>query len=105
MGKIHIKITAQWSHTRFLEKYGGLSLYDEDLKKGYKIDNGGINFVKNYGLDWILNTNEPDGTSTDHEYLPIHNNLLGRILAKNNNVGISSKINYNCFFKNSLWKY
>ena len=36
----------QRSRTRFLAKYGGLSIYDIDTEKRYSIDDKEINFVK-----------------------------------------------------------
>ena len=70
----------QRSWKRFLAKYGGLSLYDIDMKKRYYIDDKEIHFLKGYGYDLIGNPDHPDGSSTDHEYFCIHDNLFGRIL-------------------------
>ena len=89
---INIKKTDQRSHTTFLEEYGGISLYDEDLKKRYRIYHSDIHFVNNNGLDLIETIDEPDGTSTNHDYSPIRDGLFNIILAKNNNVGILQKI-------------
>ena len=36
----------QISPEKFLEKYGGLALYDEDAKNGYTIDNEDIKFSR-----------------------------------------------------------
>ena len=78
----------QISHTRFLEKYGGLSLYDIDIKKIYKIDHKKIRFVKKNGYSLIGNLDDQDGTSTDHEYFFIHYDLFVWILATNQNNNI-----------------
>ena len=53
--------------TRFLAKYGGLSLYDIDTAKRYSIDKKEIHFVKVDGYALIGNPDFPDGSSTDHE--------------------------------------
>ena len=45
----------QRSCTRFLAKFGGLSLYDIDTEKRYSIYDKEINFVKGYGYDLIGN--------------------------------------------------
>ena len=41
-----MKKNDQRTHTCFLDKYGGLSLYDIDMEKIYSIDNKGIHFLK-----------------------------------------------------------
>ena len=56
------------SSTRFLAKYGGLSISDIDMEKRYSIDDKEINFVKGGGYALIGNPDHPDGTSTHHEY-------------------------------------
>ena len=61
---------------------GGLSFYDEDMKKIYITDYEDIDLVKNGYLDFIGNTNEPDGTSTDHECFYIHDDLFDGFLAQ-----------------------
>ena len=91
--------------TRFLAKYGGLSLYDIDTEKRYSIDDKEIHFVKGDGYALIGNPDHPDGTSTDHEYFCIHNDLCDRILETDHNSDIIlnvihkepsfSSINYN----------
>ena len=45
-GKLSMKKDDQRSLTRFLAKYGGLSLYDIDTEKRYSIDDKEIHFVK-----------------------------------------------------------
>ena len=75
-----MKKNDQRTCTRFLAKYGGLSLYDIDFGKRYSIDDEYINFVKGYGYALIGNPYHPDGTSTDHEYFCIHDDLLSIIL-------------------------
>ena len=58
----------QRSRTRFLAKYGGLSLYDIDTEKRYSIDDKEIHFVKGDRYALIGNPDHPDDSSTDHEY-------------------------------------
>ena len=70
----------QRSCTRFLAKYGGLSLYDIYMEKRYSIDDNEIHFVKGDGYALIGNPYHPDGSSTDHEYFCIHDDLFDRIL-------------------------
>ena len=52
----------QRSHTRFLEKYGGLSIYYIDTEKIYSIDDKEIHFVKGDGYALIGNPDHPDGS-------------------------------------------
>ena len=70
----------QRSCTRFLAKYGGLSLYDIDMEKRYSIDDKEINFLKGDEDALIGNPDHPNGSSTDHEYFCIHDDLFDRIL-------------------------
>ena len=63
-----------------MAKYGGLSLYDIYMEKRYSIDDNEINFVKGDGYALIGNPYHPDGSSTDHEYFCIHDDLFDRIL-------------------------
>ena len=74
-----MKKNHQITCNRFLEKYGGLSLYDIDSQKRYSIDDEDNNFVKGCEYALIGNPYHPDGTSTDHEYFFIHDDLFGRI--------------------------
>ena len=76
-------------HTRFLAKYGGLSLYDIDTEKRYSIDKKEMHFVKRKGYALIGNPDFPDGSSTDHEYFCIHKDLFDRILETNQDSDIS----------------
>ena len=62
--------------TRFLAKYGGLSLYDIDTQKRYSIDKKEMHFVKGEGYALIGNPDFPDGSSTVHEYFCIHEDFL-----------------------------
>ena len=78
--------------TRFLAKYGGLSLYDIDTEKRYSIDDKEIHFVKGDGYALIGNPDHPDGTSTDHEYFCIHDDLFNRILETYQNSDIILKV-------------
>ena len=82
----------QISRTFFLKKYGGLSLYDIDIEKWYKIDDEDIHFGNKHGYNLIGNPDHPDGTSTDHEYFIIHDDLFERILETNKNSDIVLKV-------------
>ena len=75
-----MKKTDQRFYTSFLEKYGGLYLYDIDMNKRYKIDHEYICFVNKYGYVLIGNPDHTDGTSTDHGYFLICDELIERIL-------------------------
>ena len=72
-------------------KCGGLDFYDEDWKKIYAINHEVINFVNNYGWTLIIIPDEPDGTSTDHDFYPFRISFY-RILATHQKVGTSLKI-------------
>ena len=63
-----MKKNDQITRTCFLDKYGGLYIYDIGFGKIYSIDDEDIYFVKGYGYVSIGNTDNPDGNSTDHEY-------------------------------------
>ena len=65
----------QRSCNQFLAKYGGLSLYNIDMEKIYSTDDKEIHFVKGYGYGLIGNPDHPYGTSTNHEYFCIHDDL------------------------------
>ena len=67
--------------TRFLAKYGELSIYYIDTQKIYSIDEKEMHFVKVEGYALIGNADFTDGSSTDHEYFCIHEDLFDRILA------------------------
>ena len=82
----------QRSCTRFLVKYGGLSLYDIDMEKRYYIYDKEIHFVKGDRYALIGNPDHPDWTSTDHEYFCIHNDLFDRILETDQNSDIILKV-------------
>ena len=77
---------------RFLAKYGGLSLYDIYMDKRYSIDDKEIYFVKGEGYALIGNPDHPDGTSTDHEYFCIHDDLFDKILETDHNSDIILKV-------------
>ena len=70
--KLSMKKDDQRYRTRFLAKYGGLSLYDINTEKRYSIDDKEMHFVKGEGYALIGNPDFPDGSSTDHEYFCIH---------------------------------
>ena len=76
-----MKKTYQIYRTCFLEKYGGLSIYDVDTKHRYKTDNEEIKLVNKYGYALIGNPDHTDGTSTYKEYFIIHDDLFDQILA------------------------
>ena len=63
-----MKKTDQRYRAWFLEKYGGLYVYDIDLNNKYTIDHGDILFLKKYGYDLVVNPDHPNRNSTDHEY-------------------------------------
>ena len=78
--------------TRFLEKYGELSLYYIDTEKRYSIDDKEIHFVNWYGYALIVNPDHPYGTSNDHEYYCIHDDLFDRILETDQNSYMTLKV-------------
>ena len=82
----------QRSRTRFLAKYGGLSLYDIDTDKRYSIDDKEIHFVKEDGYALIGNPDHPDGSSNDHEYFCIHDGFFDRILETDQDYDITLKV-------------
>ena len=86
-----MKKTDQISRTHFFEKYGGLSLYDIYMNKIYKFCHGDICFVKKNGCYLIGNTGQKDGTSMDHEYFFIQDDLFDQTLStdQNNNVTLN----------------
>ena len=51
----------------FLEKFGNLDLYDEDLEKIFIIDHKKLQFGKNYGWNLFEIFNKLDGYFYDHE--------------------------------------
>ena len=72
-----------------MAKYGWLSLYDIDSEKRYSIDDKGIKFVKGDGYALTGNPDHPDGNSTDHEYIFIHDDLFDIILETEQNYDIN----------------
>ena len=78
-----------------MEEYWRLSLYDIDFGNKYPIDDEDIHFVKVDGYALIGNPDHLDGTSTDHEYFCIHNDLLDRILETDQNFDIILKVLHN----------
>ena len=87
-----MKKNDQRNRTRFLEKYGGISLYDIGFGKRYSIDDEDIHFVKGDRYALIGNPYYPYGTSTDHEYSCIHDDLFDRILETEQNSDIILKV-------------
>ena len=63
-----------------MAKYGGLYLYDIDFEKIYSTDDEEIQCLKGDGYALIGNPDHLDGTSTDHEYFFIYDDLFDRIL-------------------------
>ena len=82
----------QRTRTRFLAKYGGLSLYDIDMEKWYSIDDEDIQFVKGDGYALIGNPDHPYGDSTDHEYFCIHDDFFDILLETDQNYDITLKV-------------
>ena len=80
------------SCTIFLEKYGSLDLYDEDLKKIFIIDHKQLQSDKNSGWTLIGIPDKPDGTLSDHEYLGIHYDLFDIIKSSHQD-------------RNIMWKF
>ena len=87
-----MKKNYQRTRTCFLAKYGGLSLYKIDTEKRYSIDDKEIHFVKGDGYALIGNPDNPDGSSTDHEYFCIHENLFDRILETDQDYDITLNV-------------
>ena len=75
-----------------MEQYGGISLYDADIEKIYKIDDEDIRFLNGYGYDLIGNPEHTDVTSTHQEYFPIHDDLFNIILATDQNTDVGLKV-------------
>ena len=78
--------------TWFLAKYGGLYLYYIDFDKRYSIYDEYTHFLKGDGHYLIGNPDHPYGTSTDHEYFCVHDDLFGRILETDQNSDIALKV-------------
>ena len=87
-----MKKNDQRNITRFLAKYGGLSLYDIDFGKRNSIEDKDIKFLKGDGYALISNPDHLDETSTDHEYFCIHDDLFDRILETDQNYDIILKM-------------
>ena len=75
-----------------MAKYGGLSLYDIDTEKRYSIDDKEIQFVKGDEYTLIGNSDHPDGSSTDHEYFCIHDDLFDIVLETEQNSDITLNV-------------
>ena len=56
--------------------------------KRYSIDDEDIHVLKGYRYSLIINPDHPGGTSTDHEYFCIHDDLFDRILKTDQNSDI-----------------
>ena len=77
-----------------MAKHGGLSLYDIDIEKIFSIDDKEFHFVKGYGYALIGNPDHPDGTSNNHEYFCIHDDLFDRILETEHNSYITLNVGF-----------
>ena len=88
-GEIHMKTFYQIFCTRFLGKYVGIYIYNNDMKKIYIIDYEYTHFVKKYGYALIGNPEHPDGNSSNHECFIIHDDLFAGILATDHYTDIS----------------
>ena len=91
-GELSMKKNYQVNCTRFLDKYGRLSLYNIDFRKRYSIDYEDLQFVKGDGYALIGNPYHLDGNSTDHEYFCIHDDLFDRTLEIDQNSDIILKV-------------
>ena len=89
--KFNVKNKSQLSCTMFLEKYGSLALYYEDLKKIFIIDHEQIQFDKNVGCTLTGIPEKPDVTLSDHEYFCIHGGLFDRNQSTNQDINIMWK--------------
>ena len=90
--KLSKKKDDQRYQTRFLAKYGGISLYDIGMEKIYYIDDKENHFLKGDGYALIGNPDFPDGSSTDHEYSCINEDLFDRILATEQDYDITLNV-------------
>ena len=84
MGKIFNEEKYQRTRTCFLDKYGGLSLYDIDTEKRYSIGDKGFLFVNGDVYALIGNP--------DHQYFCTHDDLFERILETEYNSDITLKV-------------
>ena len=85
---------------------GGLSICDIDMDKIYSIDDKETNFVKGDKYALIGNPYHSDGTSTDHEYYCIHDDLFEKILETDQNSDIILKVIHKSHnFHQSMSKY
>ena len=64
------------------------------MEKRYSINDKEINFVKGDGYALIGNPYHPDGSSTDHEYFFIHDDLFDRIIETDQDYDIKLKVIY-----------
>ena len=87
-----MKKTDQIPRTLFLEKYGGLYIYDVDMKKSCTIEHKDICLLNKYTHSLNGNIYHTYVTSTDQEYFLIHDDLFDQILATDQNNNISLKI-------------
>ena len=101
MAKNCINKTDKISQTLFLEKYGGLSLYDEYLNKISTIYYKDIKYVNNYGIVMIENAYKHDGTSTDHEYYPICDDFFTKVYKRSEYQNFTSDHSQKCVSTNN----
>ena len=71
-----------------MAKYGGLYIW-YCTEKRYPIDEKEMHFVKGEGYALIGNPEFPDGSSTDHDYFCIHEDLIDRILGTDQDSDLS----------------
>ena len=87
-----MKKSNQISSANFLGVYGGLDMYDKDVKKIYTIDHEEIQFFKKKVWAIIGLTDGTDGIYTDHESFSIHEYLFDINMATHQNEVIPLKI-------------
>ena len=76
---LNIKNKSQLSPSVFLDKFGSLALYNEDLEKIFIIDHRKLQFDKNNGWTLIGIYDKPDGSFSDHETFCIHDDIFDKI--------------------------
>ena len=75
------------------------------LSCGTYIDDEYIHLVKGDGYDLICDPGNPYGTSTDHEYYFIRDDLFGRILDTDQNSDIVLNGKQRCVIATNKWKW
>ena len=90
-GGLIIKNRSYLSCPFFLQNYGCLDLYDEDLEKRFIIDHEKLEFDKNSVWNLIGIPEKPDGTFSDHEYFCIYDDLFDRTRSTHQDINIMRK--------------